>query len=207
MTTRIHFALAAIALAASAASADIVLGNLPQTNDTGTTADVDNLRRKALSFAMPAGSDYNITSITLRLGNYITPADVAVLEIRNHTGSTTAPGLTVVGSFIAPASGSATIASFVFAPSGTVTLQAGTSYWIYLSGADPVTSFDWRGSSPSITPTGIATYGGQSLFTTNGGTSWTSSATINSFLIEGTIVPAPAAAGFLLLAGAFRRRR
>jgi hypothetical protein len=199
---------ALVACLAGTASADLILGNYPQTNDTGTTADTDNLRRKALSFAMPAGSAYDVTSITLRLGNYITPGDSAILEIRDHTGSTTAPGLSVIGSFTAPASTSATIADFVFTPVGSVTLQPSTSYWIYVYGLDATTSFDWRGSSPSITPTGIATYGGQSLFTSNGGTSWTSSATINTFRIDG-VVPAPGSA-ILLMAGAvaaFRRRR
>jgi hypothetical protein len=197
---------AVLTLACSVVSADVILGNYPPANNTTLTADVDNLRRKAMSFAMPAGSDYFITSITLRLGNYITPGDSAVLEIRNHTGSTTAPGLTTIGAFVAPASASSAISDFVFTPVGTVTLQAGTSYWIYLSGANSTTSFDWRGSSPAIIPTGIAAYGGQSLFTTNGGTSWTSSATINSFLIEGDI-PAPAAGALLLLAGVVARRR
>jgi hypothetical protein len=178
-----------VALLTSMASADVILSNYPPTNDTNTTADVDNLRRKALSFAMPAvGVSYNITSITLRLQNFITPADVAVLEIRDHTGSTTAPGTTVVGSFTAPTSAAGTVGDFTFTPTGVVTLLPGTSYWIELHGADSVTSFDWRGSSPAIAPTGIATYGGQSLFTTNGGTSWTSSLTINTFRMEG--VPA-----------------
>jgi hypothetical protein len=205
-------ALAAFAVAASfasVASADVILGNYPQTNDTGTTADTDNLRRKALSFAMPAGVGYNISSITLRLGNYITPGDIAVLEIRDHTGSTTAPGLSVIGAFTAPASAAATIDNFIFTPIGTVTLNPSTSYWIYVYGANANTSFDWRGSSPSVTPTGIATYGGQSLFTVNGGTSWTTSVTINTFQIDGTVVPAPATAALLLagLATVRRRRR
>jgi hypothetical protein len=200
--------VAAALLAPAAAHADLIIGNYPPTNDTGTTADTDNLRNKALSFVMPAGSAYDITSITLRLGNYITPGDNAVLTIRNHTGSTTMPGSTIIGSFTAPASASATIGDFVFTPVGTVTLQPGTSYWIHVAGADSVTSFDWRGSSPSVTPTGIATYGGQSLFTTNGGTSWSSSATINTFRIDG-VIPAPGAAGIFVLAGiaAARRRR
>ena len=205
---QIHTILGAacVALCVSSASADIVIGNYPPTNDTGTTADTDNLRRKSISFAMPAGSAYDITSVTLRLQNYITPADIAVLEIRNHTGSTTAPGLTVVGSFTAPASGAAAVGDFTFTPVGTITLLPSTSYWIYVYGFDAITSFDWRGSSPSVTPTGIATYGGQSLFTTNGGTSWTSSATINTFRIEG-VVPAPSAVFLLALAACPLRRR
>ena len=111
----------------SAVSADVILGNYPPTNDTGTTADVDNLRNKALSFALPAGSAYDITSITLRLQNYITPGDVAILEIRNHTGSSTAPGPTVIGAFTAPTSAASTVGDFTFNPVGAVTLTPGTS--------------------------------------------------------------------------------
>lgn len=198
----------ALAAGASVASADIILGNYPPTNDTGTTAQVTNLRQKALSFAMPAGSAYDITSITLRLGNYITPGDIAILEIRDHTGSITAPGTTVIGSFTAPGSAAGTISDFIFTPVGTITLQPATSYWITLYGAASPSSFDWRGSSPSVVPTGIAAYGGQSLFTTNAGSTWTNSATINTFVIEG-VIPAPATAGLLVLAGlaASRRRR
>jgi hypothetical protein len=202
-------AVFACALLAPVAAADLILGNYPPTNDTGTTAGVTNLRQKALSFAMPAGSDYTVSSVTLRLGNYITPGDGAILEIRNHTGSTTAPGTTVLGSFTAPASASNTIADFVFSPVGAITLQASTAYWIVLLGAASPSTFDWRGSSPSVTPTGIASYGGQSLFTTNAGSSWTTSATINTFQIDGVAVPAPVGAGVLAIGClvATRRRR
>ena len=79
-----------------------------------------------------------------------------------------------------------------------------------MRGADAVTSVDWRGSSPAIVPTGIATYGGQSLFTTNGGTSWTTSTTINSLHLE--VIPEPsmlglAGMGFGVLGARARRTR
>ena len=65
---------------------------------------------------------------------------------------------------------------------------------------------DWRGSSPSIIPTGIAVYGGQSLFTSNGGTSWSSSATINTFELN-SVIPEPSALGLAAIGMlAFLRR-
>lgn len=197
----------ALAVAGTSASAAVVIGNYPFANDGTQSAGLNLTRRKALSFTMPAGTGYNITSVTLRLGNYITPTDTVVLEIRDHTGATTAPGLSILGTFTAPASGAAANADFVFTPNGTVTLQPATSYWIYAYGT--VGAFDWKASNPGITPTGIATYAGGSLFSTTSGSTWTVSASLNTFQIDGELVPAPAALAALGLGllGAPRRRR
>lgn len=196
------------AVAATSASAAVVIGNYPPTNDGTQSASLGPARRKALMFTMPAGSGYNITSVTLRLGNYLNPGEDALLEIRDHAGVLTAPGANVVGTFTAPASGSTAIGDFTFSPNGTVTLQAATSYWIYVYGATGA-SFDWKASSPGITPTGIATYGGGSLFTSNSGTTWSNSTSLNTFQIDGELVPAPGALAVVALglAGAARRRR
>jgi hypothetical protein len=188
----------------------VLLSNYPPPNDTNTTADVDNLRWKALSFAMPAGTSANLGQLTVRLGGYSLVTDVPIFEIREHTGSTTLPGTNVLASFTAPPPGPDTaIRDYTFFPSSVFTLQPGTSYWLVLRGPNATSSIDWRGASPAIQPTGIATYGGQSLFSTNGGTSWTNSATINSFeLLD--IVPEPATGGLVIVlavAGTMIRRR
>lgn len=206
--SKLHFGIATLALfAGSMAGADVLIGNYPPTNDSTQSADVDNLRQKAIMFTMPAGSSYDITSITLRLGNYITPGDGAILELRDHTGVNTAPGATVLGMFTAPLSNSSAIGDFVFSPVGTITVLPGTAYWIVARGVDAATSYDWKGSSPGKTPTGIATYG-SNLFTSNGGTSWSNSSIINTFQIDG-VIPAPGTAALLGLGGliALRRRR
>ncbi|MEX2217924.1 MAG: choice-of-anchor R domain-containing protein [Phycisphaerales bacterium] len=176
---------AAMSVSVSAACGDVILGNHPPTNDSTQTAAVNNLRRKAMAFAMPAGSDYVVSSITLRLGNY-DAADTAFLEIRDHSGVITVPGGIVIGAFTAPPGLGATPDDYVFTPVGTVTLAAGTSYWIYLHGAASPSSFDWKASSPALVPTGIATFGPGNLFTTNSGTSWTNSVTVTTFKIEGS---------------------
>lgn len=209
MTARFAVAAMAVAAAVPMASADVILGNYPITNDGTQTADVDNLRQKALRFTMPAGVDYNITSIVLRLGNYHA-TDVPILEIRDFNGTTTSPGAGVVGSFIAPLGGGAANADYSFAPSGSITLLAGSSYWIVLRGDSAATSFDWKAASPGVTPTGIATFGPGNLFTSNGGTTWATSTTLTSFVINGTPVPAPgvlAMIGVAALVGSRRRRR
>ncbi|MCS7033341.1 MAG: hypothetical protein NZ561_05005, partial [Phycisphaerae bacterium] len=91
---------------------------------------------------------------------------------------------------------------YTFTPAAQFFLQPNTSYWLRATGIAG-SSWDWRGNSPAIVPTGIATYGGQSLFTTNAGTSWTTSTTINSFQLneipEPGAILAAAGVGALLL--------
>jgi hypothetical protein len=207
MRSTIVSGVLALGLLGTTASAAVVIGNYPPANDGTQSAGLNLTRRKALSFTMPAGDAYNITSVTLRLGNYLTPDDNVLLEIRDHTGVTTAPGAAVLGTFTAPGSGSTAVGDFVFTPNGTVTLQAATSYWIYVYG--DVGAFDWKASNPGITPTGIATYGGSSLFTSNSGTTWSNSSGLNTFQIDGELVPAPGALAImgLGLLGTARRRR
>ena len=186
--------------------ADTVIGNFPYANTTTTSADLDNLRWKALSFTMGADS-YDITQLTLTLGNYTSDIDVPVVQIRADVGGLD-PGAAVIGWFTAPASASTLITDHVFSPTAAFSLTAGTKYWLFVGGAAATTSFDWRGNSPAIVPTGLgASYGGDSRFTANGGTTWSNSATLNSFVLEGTIVPGPAALALLGLAGVIGSRR
>jgi hypothetical protein len=196
-------------LAANSVSAQVILGNYPPSNDTNTTADLTNLRWKALSFSVPAGPNIPVGDLTVRLGDYDVPADNPMFQIRDHTGSTTAPGTNVLFQWTTPAPAGVAIQDYTFSAGSLFELVGGTSYWLVAVGPLGGNS-DWRGSSPAITPTGIATYGGQSLFTANGGTSWGASATINSFnMVVG--IPEPTSlvlAGFGVVgAWCVRRRR
>ena len=197
--------VAAILVVAAPVSAQVILGNYPPANDTNTTADVTNLRWKALSFSMPASTSATVDSLKVRLGDYDLATETPIFEIRDHTGSTIAPGPNTLLSFTAPAPNGVAIQDYVFTPAASFTFQGGTSYWLLMRG-NLGSNVDWRGSSPAIIPTGIATYGGQSLFTTNGGTSWTTSATINTFEM---VVPEPSIAGLAAVAalGCLARRR
>jgi len=204
---RIGYLVAALWALASgtAAPAQVILSNYPPTNDTNTTAIVNNLRWKALSFSVPAGPDLPIGDLTVRLGNYDTIADAPLFQIRDHTGSITMPGTMILATFNAPAPNGTANQDYTFTPSSPFSLVGGTSYWIVLTGVAGG-NFDWRGSSPAITPTGLATYGGQSLFTANGGTTWTTSATINS--LHWVVAPEPTSVILTGLgAGAFWRLR
>lgn len=189
-------------LAPTLAFGQVIIGNYPPTNDTSNSAGLNDGRRKALSFTMPAGQNAVVGNVTLRLGNYDIN-DIVTLEIRNHTGSTTAPGTTSLVNFTSPTPGGTAVADYVFTPNNTFELLGGTSYWIYAYGATTPSAYDWRGSSPAVTPTGIASYASGSLFTTNGGSSWTNSTTLNTFQIEAaTPVPEPSVVLLVAATGA-----
>ena len=210
VTSLRRFAFLLVLLAAAPfAAAQPILSNYPPPNDTNTTADVNALRWKALSFSMPVGSSAPVGNLTVRLGDYDLATEAPIFEIRDHTGSTTVPGPNALLTFTAPPPVSTTIQDYTFTPAGSLTLTSGTSYWLLMRGVTG-SNVDWRGASPPIVPTGIATYGGQSLFTSNGGTSWANSTTINSFHLE--VIPEPsmlglAGVGSIALMARVRRRK
>ncbi len=110
---------------APVASAQVILGNYPPTNDSGTTADVNNLRWKALSFSMPPATSAPVGNLKVRLGDYDLVGETPTFEIRDHTGSTTAPGLSVLLSFTTPAPNGVAIQDYTFGPGAGFTLAGG----------------------------------------------------------------------------------
>ena len=198
--------IAAFALAASLSQATLIIGNYPPTNDTNTSADINNLRMKALGFIMPS-SDYILDSVKIRL--LFTAAGLAAVPVVNirAAGIATAPGA-VLFSMSDPGGHTEGAGDYLFVAGSQFTLQANQKYWISVEGTTAQTGMSFRGSSPAITPTGLATHEG-SLFTANAGTSWANSATLNTYEIQGTLVPEPATAAILglgLAAAAIRRR-
>ena len=197
-------ALGSLALAPLALGAGI-LGNLPATNDTATTADINALRWKALSFTMPAGLPIQVGNLQVRLTDYDDAAvDAPSFQIVDHTGDNTIPGTNVLLMFNAPPPGGTTAQEYTFTPAGSFFLQPSTSYWLRATGVTGG-NYDWRGSSPAITPTGIATYAGGSRFTTNSGGTWTNSTTVNSFQLNE--IPEPTFLGLAPVAMLVLRRR
>src|SRR5688572_21197119 len=164
------FAAAAFAVSAPAQ----MIGNLPQTNDTNTSADIDNLRHKALGFIM--GNDpYSLKSIEVRVGDYLTFGQLN-LEIWSDSGAVN-PGVLLHQLIQAPPTGPGfQTASFLV--NGAFVFNPNTQYWLRMSGILG-TGPSWRGSSPAITPVGPGATHNGSLFTTNAGTSWTNSLTLN----------------------------
>lgn len=185
--------------------AAIILGNLPPTNDLGNS-NLSSGARKAVSFTM-GPQDATLDSVNLRLDyNGGTP----VLELRNDTGGAD-PGGSVLASFTTPGSLSG-IQTYTFLPTGSYTLLAGQKYWLYAYGS--AGTVQWKASSPSLTPSGsLATYGAY-RGSSDGGLSWNASSTLNTFQLNGTLVPVPEPASLVLMGlgsvaawGASRRRR
>ncbi|KAA0240119.1 MAG: PEP-CTERM sorting domain-containing protein [Armatimonadetes bacterium] len=190
-----------IGLVAGSAFADVLISNMPG-NDGSQSAAINNLRRKAMAFTTPAGLPYTITSVITRLN--ANPNAAPVLELHGDTGSNLPSG--AFHTFTNPGAFGTGIQNYAF--TGNVALAASTKYWLVMYQPAATTPFDWKASSPAQTPTGLATHAG-SLFTTNGGTSWSSSSILVSYEIQATAVPEPAtlAALGLGLAAVIRRKK
>jgi len=80
--------------------------------------------------------------------------------------------------------------NYTFTPTGPLTFAAGTKYWLYVISTSG--SFVWRGSSPGITPTGIATSSGARV-SDDSGASFSNSSILNSFQINATEITGPVA--------------
>jgi hypothetical protein len=79
--------------------AAVLIGNLPETNDNDFT-QITTVRVKALAFTLPAGNNYSLDNVILRLGNYGS-GDAPLVQIRNDVGGSD-PGSTVLASFTNP---------------------------------------------------------------------------------------------------------
>ncbi|WP_155726588.1 choice-of-anchor R domain-containing protein [Microcystis aeruginosa] len=164
-----------------------MIGNLPQTNDNAAS-DLDTTTIKALAFTLPAGNNYSLDNVILRLENYET-GDAPLVQIRNDVGGSD-PGSTVLANFTNPTPQGVGVFNYTFTPTSPFTFAAVTKYWLYVTSTSG--NFVWRGSNPSITPTGIATSSG-ARFSNNSGASFNNSSIFNSFQINATEITGPVA--------------
>ena len=197
--------MAAFAALAATGSTQAMIGNYPFTNDDTQAAGLNNLRIKAMGFTM--GTDpYDLSSITLRLSSY-DPSDFPVATIRDDVAGN--PGA-ILHTLISPGSQGPGTFDYSFMVDGSFLFQANTVYWLTV-GAPAGVSFDWEGSLPAVIPTGPGATHLGGRFTTNGGTSWTSSAIVNTYEVLGDPVPEPATLFAIgmgsMLFLALRRRR
>jgi hypothetical protein len=134
--------------------AEVIISNHPGNDGTQTAGINESTRTKGMGFAMPGGSDLGLDAITLRLD--INSADVTPLvEIYSDGGGV--PG-TLLTTLVNPASFDLGINDYAFTPDGSFTLVGGETYWIVASST--LGTYDWKASSPSVTPTGLATHAG-----------------------------------------------
>ncbi len=155
-------------------------GNLPSNDGVFTNVGTGATLVKAVSFTLPTGNDYSLSSVILRLDSYDS-GDIPVLTIRNDTGGLN-PGSTVLASFTNPTPLGAGSFDYTFNPSSAFTFQAGTKYWLNLGIS--AGSIDWFGSIPRVAPTGTPTFG--AYRSTTNGTTFNNSSTYNSFQINAT---------------------
>lgn len=191
ITERFGAALGAVVGMAlwSTASAAVIIGNYPPDNDlaSSTVAASTGDFSKAAGFTMPAGTDYTLDSITLRLEVIDVDATLTVELYGDAGGDPVGPSLLT---FINPALPAGTD-DFVFLPSGAFLLEAGLTYWIVASGASPtLDGILWWGSNPGITPTGIATSAGYRFDDTGVLPPTGPSGILNTFQVDGTAVAA-----------------
>jgi hypothetical protein len=189
-----------------------LIGNLP-SNDVSNTilSSSSGTNVKAVSFTIPTGMDYILENAILRLGSY-GASDVFNVQIRNDTGGTS-PGQTILANFTLPGSQGDANFDYTFTPATAFTFLQNTKYWLYVdisSGSGGSGSIIWRASSPSVPPTGVASYGNY-LFSNNGGANFSNSSVLNSFQINATPVPEPltllGASAAVAFGAAFKRRK
>jgi hypothetical protein len=168
------------------------IGNLPQSNDDDATFDLRQEKRKGISFTLPSGSNYSLTDAILRFGDYDVADEAPIVELWSNGAGVPGALLTTLNT---PAPQGTGAFDYTFTPINPFTFTAGETYWLYVygsaSGGQQNPLPDWLASLPSITPTGIATYGDR-LLSFDSGTTWGVSTTINSFQINAKSVPEPA---------------
>lgn len=146
-----------------AARATVLISNLPPTYVPGTTtgttinsAASGVQDSKAAGFTLPAGSNYLLTDVILRL--QLATTSVPQVAIYGTTAGN--PG-TLLQTLANPTLTANAVVDLTFTSSSPLTLAAGTTYWVVVSNAATVDDgFSWYASNPAVTPTGIATSAG-----------------------------------------------
>ncbi|HSM12501.1 MAG TPA: choice-of-anchor R domain-containing protein [Thermoanaerobaculia bacterium] len=157
----------------------VLISNLPG-NDGSQSADLNQTRNKGMGFTMPAGDDYVLDFVTLRLETFGAVAPIVEL----WTDAAGLPGVPIE-TLTNPTFEPSGIANYDFASSGT-TLVAGESYWLVAYGAAGAARYDWKASSPAQTPTGLATHLG-AVFDTNGPPPTNTSSILTSYSLTAMV--------------------
>jgi hypothetical protein len=130
--------------------AGLVIGNFPPTNDNAQVGMFPG-NVTAAGFRIPSHVGFELDSFTMR-AVAVSPDTTAKVELFGDSGGIPAgPALDTFSAPVFPAQfGDVTVT-----PALPFSLQSNTTYWIVVT--DLTGEFNWGGSSPPITPTGIAT--------------------------------------------------
>jgi hypothetical protein len=162
--------------------AELVIGNYPPTNDSAQVG-ISPGNVIAAGFRIPSKVGFELDSFTMR-AIAISPDTTAKVELFGDSGGIAAgPALDTFSAPVIPDQfGDVTVT-----PALPFSLQSDTTYWIAVT--DLTGAFNWGGSSPPITPTGIATsegyLGGASFPPTNP----LGAAFAPTFQVDGTLLP------------------
>lgn len=183
---------------AQAAIGDVIMTNLEFADDAGGTifGPDANTEYKAYGWTMPDAA-YSLDLVTLRLAAY----NQGEARVSIWSGETVPETeLMVLDNPAGP--GEPGYFDLDFTPPSSFTLEANTSYWVYVEDMDGGgDGFLWGDTDPQTLPTGIGTSIG---FIFNGNPSTFT----NALEISGTLIPTPPGLCLLgLTALAVRRRR
>ncbi len=188
LLTRVPLLVMALLLSSTGMIGQVVIiGNYSSTDDNSSSGIGLN-SQKAVKFTMPAGTGYFVSTLELRLEDAFSNGAPAI-SLRNDDAVGDNPGTEFV-TFDNPTLADAK-ASYTFTPASSTTLQANTSYWILVDHADNSNDYIWlahAGGAGGITPSGIATYGNY-RWSTNNGVSYSNSSYLNSFQLNGMVLP------------------
>jgi len=186
-------AIAAVLLFSTCAyaSADVIISNLAGPDVSSTLfGPTSTTVFKAAGWTMPAASDYFLDDVVLNLTFASTGS--AQVEIWSGAGTPTTPQIVLDSG---PQSGSGL---FTFTPAAPFVMQAGETYWAYVTALPGSDSFNWI--STSTAPSGLASNAGY-IFNGNPSTF------MNKYEVNGTVVPEPASLVLVGLMGLSLLRR
>ena len=190
----------------SAAAATVLVSNLAQPTRDMNVLPTDGWA--AQSF-ITDGASYSLSSVQVLLGNLLgSPPIVAEL----HTGDAFKPGATLTTFSVAKVPvGSPEPVNLTLTPIGSVTLDAGTNYWLVLGASSLAGTFTWSYAEGNVT-TGPGFLGGYN-YSADSGATWTNFGSDNPFQLQVNASPVPLPApvwlfgtGLLTLLGASKRR-
>ncbi|MEZ6233173.1 MAG: choice-of-anchor R domain-containing protein [Phycisphaerales bacterium] len=180
-SARVLVPLAVASLAGSAGAIEII-SNLPG-NDGTQSAVLSSLRIKSMGFTMPAGDNYDLDDVVLRL-DITDPNVTPIVEVWSDSGGLPSAPLATLSNPVFSLIG---IDNYSFTPSATVTLEAGLGYWIIAYAPPGTPTYSWKASSPAQTPVGLATHLGTTFVTNGALPPLGSSSTLASYAVNASV--------------------